>query len=295
MGNEYYLTINGKRFHYTWLRDNCPCPTCRHPSSFQKIYDISERNSLKPNSVDFQEEKLIITWNEDSSEPCTIPISWLMSHAYDPEPESIPPLEINLWDKVWLDTYPIQWYNFGSCIFSDWMGQLNQLGFTLLHNMPPEKLEPFVSSIGPVSYYVKQETFVSVKATPGGNDLALSNNALSPHTDQSYMQHTHPMVLLLYCIENKVSGGESILVDGFRVAGDFRQNHPEYFQILSQTPVQFRQFNPEWRYYFSHTTPILKLDGQSRVDSVYFSQKNFALNLSFEQMESFKPYWKLKR
>lgn len=132
-----------------------------------------------------------------------------------------------------------------------------------------------------------RKLFVSVKATPGGNDLGLSNNALSPHTDQSYMQHTHPMVLLLYSIENNASGGESILVDGFLVADDFRQNHPEYFQILSQTPVEFRQFNPEKKYYFSHTTSILKLDEQNNVESVYFSHKNFVPKLPFEQMESF--------
>lgn len=287
MQSDRYLTVNGKRFHYTWLRDNCPCSACRDSSSFQKINDISSRKSLKPKSVDSQDSELVIIWNDNPLERCTIPISWLMSHTYDPRPEFIQPPEITLWDTGWLNNHPPQWYSFDSCTSSEWMNQLNQLGFTVLRNMPFEKLESFVSSIGPVSYYVKQETFVSVKATPGGNDLALSNHALSPHTDQSYMQHTHPMVLLLYCIENNASGGESIVVDGFRVAELFRQNHPEYFQILSQTPVEFRQFNPEWKYYFSHTTPILKLDEQNKIDSVYFSHKNFALNLSFEQMENF--------
>ncbi len=42
MENNSFITVEGNRFHYIWLRDNCLSPKCRHPSSFQKIYDISE-------------------------------------------------------------------------------------------------------------------------------------------------------------------------------------------------------------------------------------------------------------
>ena len=37
-----FVTVDGKRFHYVWLRDHCLCPTCHYPESFQKLYDVSQ-------------------------------------------------------------------------------------------------------------------------------------------------------------------------------------------------------------------------------------------------------------
>lgn len=61
MQDNNFIKVEGKRFHYIWLRDNCLCPECRHPTSFQKIYDISEAQSFpKPLSVLEENEKLTI-------------------------------------------------------------------------------------------------------------------------------------------------------------------------------------------------------------------------------------------
>ncbi len=94
--------------------------------------------------------------------------------------------------------------------------------------MSVEQFEPFVSAIGPIIPIIESELILTVKAIPNPDDLAGSCYALTPHTDLSYM-HTQPVVQFLHCLENEATGGESILVDGFRVARDFQKNHPEYF------------------------------------------------------------------
>lgn len=38
-----FITIKNQRFHYIWLRENCP--SCRYADPFQQLYDpnISDR------------------------------------------------------------------------------------------------------------------------------------------------------------------------------------------------------------------------------------------------------------
>ncbi|NES43980.1 MAG: taurine catabolism dioxygenase TauD, partial [Moorea sp. SIO2C4] len=132
--SDRFLTLDGKRFHYIWLYDHCLCPRCYHPSSFQKINDLSDRLELpKPKSVQFQDEKLIIDWDEDPPHRSIFPRSWLLSRAYDPKPEPrLSPREKQLWDKAWLDANPPEWCEYSNGSFEFWMNQLSTLGFTLL-------------------------------------------------------------------------------------------------------------------------------------------------------------------
>ena len=98
------------------------------------------------------------------------------------------------------------------------------------------------------------------------------------------MPHMHPLIVGLYCVENNAPGGESIVVDGYRVAADLEREAPEDFARLCRTPVTFRQFDPAAGYHFTRTTPILRCDAQGAVTAVTFSHKNFSVDLPFEEM-----------
>jgi gamma-butyrobetaine dioxygenase len=277
-----FVTIGGRRFHYVWLRDNCPCSTCRDASSFQKIYDVCERNAT-PASLDFGSMALVIHW-EDDPIPHAFPLAWLAANAYDrgkPQPAGS---RFELWDHPILASKSPRIADFERDPRDVWVAQLWRLGFARVGNLPYERLEEFVASIGPVSYYARQQAFVPVKIIPGGEDLSMSSFALSPHTDQSYMTHTHPMLLLLYCIENGARGGESTLVDGFRVVADLRRERPEDYAILCETPVTFAQLDPSVDYFFSRTTPVIKTNGAGEVVALHWSHKNFIIDLPFEKM-----------
>ena len=84
--NESFITIGGKRFHYTWLRDHCLSTQSRNPDSGEKLDDPrAYPYPPKPLSVEEQDGKLIIEWDEKPSHQSIFPISWLLSHAYDPQ------------------------------------------------------------------------------------------------------------------------------------------------------------------------------------------------------------------
>ncbi len=116
--SDLFLTLAGKRFHYIWLYDHCLCPRCHHPRSFQKINDLSDEMP-KPKSVQCQDEKLIIDWEEDSPHRSIFPLSWLLSRAYDPKPEPrLSDREKQLWDTAWLEANPPEWTEYGYGTFA---------------------------------------------------------------------------------------------------------------------------------------------------------------------------------
>lgn len=294
--SDRFLTVEGHRFHHIWLRDHCLCSQCHHATAFQKIYDISDRiEPPKPKSAALQDSKLIVEWEENPPHRSIFPLPWLLSYAYDREKEgkSVPSnikSQLNrekiLWDSASLNANPPKWPQFGVDTIESLIDQIDRLGFTILKNLAWEDLEAFTSSIGPIYKVGRNTPFTSVKAVPKAQDLSYGSGALSLHTDLTYIPAPR-VVELLYCVEHQASGGESVLVDGYRVAQDFRTEHPDYFQILSETPVQFREFSTGWGYFVSHTTPILKLDVTGEVSDVYFCHKNFGLDLPFDRVESF--------
>ncbi len=291
MENKKFITINNKRFHYIWLRDNCLSPECRDPNSFQKIYDISEAKSPpEPLSVVEDNDKLTITWKEEPIRQSEFSIDWLMAHANELENPVESSKEMILWNKAELQKEQTVRHDLHNCDSDVWMNQLVNLGFTILENIKStEELESFLCSIGPIheSYYGR---IMEVKPLNGVEIVDLANSSvgqpLSPHVDLTYL-NVGQILQFLYCLENNADGGDSIIVDGFAVARDFRKNYPEYFNVLAETPIQFRQFDLHNKYYLCHTTPILKLNKKGEVIKVNFSHKNCKPNLAFDQVESF--------
>ncbi|MGK7891730.1 MAG: TauD/TfdA family dioxygenase [Leptolyngbyaceae cyanobacterium] len=298
--SDRYLTVAGQRFHYIWLRDHCLCPDCHHGSSFQKIYDVCDSPTLPIAELAYiQDNTLVIHWQDQHQS--RFPIPWLLSYAYDnngngevqrtlpqPEPQlsSVP----IFWDKAKLETNSPTWPQAKTSTFDTWIKQIDTYGFTIIRNLDWQDLDSFISSIGPVYELAGYGRYSTVKAMPNGQDLSLSfdGDALPPHTDLAFMPAPH-IVQLLYCVENQATGGESVLVDGYRVARDFREHHPDYFKVLAETPVHFRQFYQQWDYFVSQSTPIIKLDQTGNITDVYFCHKNFGLatDLTFDQVEQF--------
>ena len=288
MGNNLFITVNNKRFHYIWLRDNCLCSECRHSTSFQKTYDYTKKPSPpEPLSVIEQDGELKIIWHEKPEHESIFPIDWLLGYAYDPQPKTLEEADIILWNKSSLDANPPQKYDIHSCAESTWLNQLFMQGFTMLQKVSVEEIEPFLRSIGPIleTEYGKTN---ELKPTANAKDLgfALQGPALSPHTDHSYKLIKN-LGECLYCVENNATGGESVIIDGFFLAQEFRQHYPDYFQILTQTPVLFNHFDPEYGYFFSQKTPIIELDEQGQISRLCFAHKNCARNIPFDQTELF--------
>lgn len=282
-----FITIKNKRFHYLWLRENCP--SCRYVAPYQQLYDpkISDRpEKPQPLSVELNEETLTIDWDETPPHRSVFSVKWLLENSYDPQLE----LESDnyiLWDRSKLELKRPQTYNIETIKNDSWMEQLFSFGFVILENIPPEKLESFLSSIGPI-FNADYGTIMPLKNRDRTKESlpSLDGCPLPPHNDLSYWGE-HRLVEFLYCVENQNPGGESILVDGFRVAEDFRRDYPEYFKILLETPVQFWLVDKSHRYRFCNTATILECDRSGNLTTVRFSKRNCRPRLPFDRLEDF--------
>ncbi len=77
---------------------------------------------------------------------------------------------------------------------------------------------------------------VSVRAE--ATNLADTARGLSLHTDNPYRSPT-PTLQLLQCISSSVSGGETVLADGFRAVALLARDDPAALAALASTPIRY--------------------------------------------------------
>ena len=249
----------------------------------------------------------------------------MISHAYDEAAEKgdfhskieLCKQEEILWDTARIEAHSPEKHDFNSCrpldrsdLSRQGCVEIYTLGFAVIKNMPLSELNNFISSIGPI-HYTEGGHFYTVKSKPGANDIADTGHALPPYTDyESYIYASHLLQFLYF----KATNEDSTLVDGFRVAQDFQKHHPDYFQILVETPAQFQQFYTEWKYYhrldyfqilvetpaqfqqfytewkYYHrrSRRIIELDIKGEVSGVYFGNSHACnWDIPFDKMEKF--------
>jgi alpha-ketoglutarate-dependent taurine dioxygenase len=260
------------------------------PRNFQKAVDIGQimRNGGPvPVETRLDDDFLTLTWDEQPAHQSTFPVSWLLAHAYDPPAESREH-EI-LWDASFWKASPPQLYDIGECDPDEgaWAQDVVRLGLAMLENVSEDLLHRFIGRIGPV-LQTEFGNVLRVRYEPGATDLALSGARLTPHTDFSTHMYTPPVLQFMLCVEQAASGGDSIVVDGFRVAEQLREDHPDHFARLVRTPVSFQQVYVDQRYFHKRTRPLIELDQSGRVDGVFFAHSH-ACNwmLPPDEMEPF--------
>jgi trimethyllysine dioxygenase len=67
-------------------------------------------------------------------------------------------------------------------------------------------------------------------------DTAYTSAAIGPHTDGTYSNDS-PGFQMFHCLKFDGTGGESTLVDGFKVAEHIRRTDPAAFEVLSAVKV----------------------------------------------------------
>ena len=157
-------------------------------------------------------------------------------------------------------------------------------GFVIFNNVPTQNnyIINFANSIGSIRRTNFGE-FFNVKSKPNPNDLAYTSLALAPHTDNPYRKPV-PCIQMLHCIENKVNGGLSTLVDGFTVTEKLKKDFPNYYKILTEVKVRFQFIDQtvvleDW-------SEIIKLNEKGKFKQVRFSPRlDFVPGMEIDKLE----------
>ncbi len=290
-------------FHYVWLRDNCPCPECKHPTTTERILVSSEiPDSISPSNAEIDDETLRVVWN-DGEHASLYSLDWLAQNDYSANQQNHDTAtgSLQLWDRELESRIPRfdyqSLYDDPKALLS-WAETVRDTGLTVINNAPTQagEIERFAEYVAVVRETI-YDRLHNVRATPGeynAYNVASTSLELKPHTDMPNYNNP-PGVQMFHFLANESVGGDSTAVDGFFVAQKLREEDPEAFAVLAHTPVVFRMFSA--RGDVQSANPMFTLDAQGELKVVRFSNQLLQTNmLASAQMESFyRAYRKLGR
>lgn len=275
-GLKILWTDNHKSyFHYIWLRDSCMCPSCYHSEAEEKLLDlVSVPVSLKPLSLSLTKEgNLEVVWNDGNNHKSTFDTEFLRKHS---TASSVLPEDYFIWGRHDLKRLPEIPYseviNKDEAVL-DWLNKLMKFGFVIIKDAP--KQQGISKQLAKLVNFPRQTFWGedwSVKNTPNPENLSLTSLELKCHTDFVWSEYT-PGVQFLHCLKSAGNmGGESVLVDGFKVAEVLREQDPNAFNLLSTYPVPWYFRTKKFDYTFRGC--VIELDKNGNVKSLRYNQAN---------------------
>ncbi|XP_068626489.1 gamma-butyrobetaine dioxygenase [Battus philenor] len=278
------LEVKGEtlKFPYVWLRDNCKCEKCFHPTAKSRILDWSKFDiNAKPKDITKHEDYIHVTWND--GHVSTFGLNWLKFRSFTPENQHKYTNELYKPSKVtWKGenfNQVCRKHDYSEIISSDeallnWLKDTSVYGVSLIQNTPDNvnSIDDVVKRIGFPKQTHYGVRFIVQNVANTSNVAYLSSN-LQMHTDLPYYEYC-PGVNLLHClVQTKSLGGENTLSDCHYIANYMKQNHHKEYEILTDTEVEWSDIGTENgnEFYKLYRSPVISLDKHGEVIRVNFS------------------------
>lgn len=255
-----------------WLRDQCACPECRHPSGQRlfEIGDLPERPEIERATIR-SDSSIGVVWRNEAH-ASSYSAAFLHEHGLNGGPGAT----ARLWGGDLAKLPEGDWPSVASDPVAElaWLEAYHAHGFALLRNVPAEP--GMVAVVGDRLGFVRTTNYgklFDVISVPDPNNLANTALGLGVHSDNPYRDPT-PGVQLLHCLEADSPGGDSLLVDGFAAAEQLRVEAPAQFDLLARVPANFRFADKDAD--LQARTPLISVDFEGRVTAVHFNNRSFA-------------------
>ena len=235
----YFYNEREEIYPNIWLRDHARDEENWDKRSNQrKTFTATLDFKLKIKSAEILDngKSIKIIW-PDLEKPVTYSHEFLFNNSINNKSKIN---RLKLWkendldDQIYIDFDTVQ-SNEG---YKKFLKNLYQYGFSVVQNCKTEmsSVENIVNKIG----YVRNSIFGglwSFESNEDKADSAYTQEELRPHTDATYSNDA-PGLQLLLCCEYKAKGGDSIMVDGFKIAEIIKKDNKEIFDILSTINVK---------------------------------------------------------
>ena len=237
---EVELSGERYRFHACWLRDNAQDSDTRDPINGQRLITLLDVPAdTRIDAADWTPDGFRIRF-EPEGKTVTFDPDWLRGHVYDGDIErapgwtsdSIMRWDASLGDRVASADYPALRDDPGARL--RWLKAIVRDGVARVRGGTPEQIAALFGFVRETNY--GRVFDVRIEARP--SNLAYTNLGLQAHTDNPYRDPV-PGLQILCCVHNDVSGGDSVLVDGFQVAQRLQDAMPDGFALLARYPANF--------------------------------------------------------
>lgn len=253
------------RLPYLWLRDNCSCDQCRVPQTSEKRFILAEVPvDLRPASAAADGDELWLRWpdgHETRYPGATI-------RALESPDET----GCTLWDSEFVPPRcDYRRFQQDDATAAAALDAFLAHGALILSHAPraPGTMEALAPRLGPLRELLFARIH-DVEVDPRGYNVAHTSLALPPHNDFASYSWP-PSVQALHMLENDVPGGDTIIVDGWRIVKELRADRPEDFEALCRTPVPFRMFDDDNE--TCAAAPVIRLDTAGNVAGFRFSNQ----------------------
>jgi gamma-butyrobetaine hydroxylase len=296
-GNAVSLTFPGgaeQRFHAIWLRDNAWDESTRAQGNGQRLItlaDISPATRVVAATAD--EHRLQVTFDPGAHQ-VSYDINWLADHAYDgfrPRVSGWVAPEIETWDSELTGRLPTAEFaavSASDAALSNWLSAIRRFGFAKLSGGPVKSgaLLDIVDLFG----YVRETNYgkiFEVRTEVNPNNLAFTGLGLQAHTDNPYRDPV-PTLQVLYCLENSATGGENMVVDGFRAAERLRQEDPRGFDLLSRYCARF-EYTGSTGVCLRSRRPMIELMPDGELVGVRFNNRSASpiVDVPYDDMDDY--------
>jgi gamma-butyrobetaine hydroxylase len=255
------------RFATAWLRDNCPCPACLHPSGQRLVEIATLPATLAAETVAVEDGALAVRFAPEGH--ASRYDAALLHGALAPAPAA--PVT---WDAA---LAPLPWHRHADVVEDPearrrWLADADRLGFALLAGVPAE--DGAVTRVAELFGHVRVTNYgqlFDVRSVVDPSNLAYTSLALGAHTDNPYRRPV-PTLQLLHCLSSTARGGNSTLVDGFTVAARIRDEDPAAFALLTTVPVRYRYADADAD--LEAEAPVIELDARGEPDAIRFNTRS---------------------
>ena len=269
-----WLDKHISKFHFLWLRDNCP--SAIHPTANMRIFNIlSVTKNIFPKNLKLNKDILSIHWSENNHKS-NFKIKWLRDHCYSLNQNKHYTSPYFFWDQKLKKTFNKIKIDHDKVLKNDshltkWLKLLHEYGFAIIKNAPIKKKSAF-KILNRISHH--RETFFGtpfeVINVPKPNNTAYTADALRNHTDLPYFEYA-PGYQFLHCLVNDAKGGNSSVVDGFAVANYLKRYEKEAFKVLTNTYVKFKDTDYTQKATRVLHSPLITLSKDKDFNDIRFS------------------------
>ena len=253
-----------------WLRDHARDEdSWDHRSNQRKIYTakIDPKLHIKKAILKDNGKSVDILWS-DLKKPINYTSNFFLENSNKSQKINN---NIHIWDKK--DIGEEIYTDFQNTItndgFKEFLEKLYKFGFVVIQNCKTEmsSVEKIANKIG----YVRESIFGGLWSFESNNDMADSaytQDELRPHTDSTYSNDA-PGLQLLLCCHYEATGGESIMVDGFKIAEKIYKENRDLYTLLSEIEVTGQYIGDG--VFLEAKRPIFKLNSNKELVQVSFN------------------------
>ena len=253
-----------------WLRDHARDEdSWDHRSNQRKIFTakIDPKLHIKKAILKDNGKSVDILWS-DLKKPINYTSNFFLENSNKSQKINN---NIHIWDKK--DIGEEIYTDFQNTItndgFKEFLEKLYKFGFVVIQNCKTEmsSVEKIANKIG----YVRESIFGGLWSFESNNDMADSaytQDELRPHTDSTYSNDA-PGLQLLLCCHYEATGGESIMVDGFKIAEKIYKENKDLYTLLSEIEVTGQYIGDG--VFLEAKRPIFKLNSNKELVQVSFN------------------------